>query len=168
MWVVAIALAGVLGWWYWRIHPDPATPDGAQPVVVRSIQDGDTMKVTALGPGRVVPTAEPVGVRLLGVDAPETNPMQCWAEKAKADLADLAPPGSRIWVIGDADEVDDSGRRLLYAWTLDGVFVNARLAESGSARLFAVPPNLRYEMEISKKVDEARQTRRGLWGACAN
>jgi micrococcal nuclease len=173
-WVVAITFVGALGFWYWRLRPHPTLPDGVQPVVVQSIQDGDTMEVTALGPGRVLSTAEKVRVKLLGVDAPElrdgsgSGRPQCWAENAKAHLDRLAPDGSYLWVIDDREKVDDKGRRLLYAWTPDGVFLNARLAELGSARLLTSRAKLRYHMEISKKVDEARQARRGLWGACTN
>ena len=174
IWIVPITLAGLLGWWYWSIHPDPDMPDGVQEVAVRSIQGGDTMEVAALSAGRVIATTDMVRVQLLGIDAPDMGGgsggggPQCWAEKARAELGELAPQGSRIWVIGDVQAVDDKGRRLLYAWTRDGVFVNARLAESGSARLATAAPKPKYEMEISKKVNEARQARRGLWGACAN
>lgn len=174
IWIVPIVLAGCLGFWYWSIHPAPAMPDGVQAVTVRSIQDGDTMEIMVLSPGRVIATEDLVRVKLLGIDAPEMGGgpggggPQCWADKARAELAKLAPEGSRIWVIGDVQAVDDKGQRLLYAWTRDGVFVNARLGESGDARLPAAEPDHKYQMEISKKVNEARQARRGLWGACPN
>lgn len=175
-WLLALAL--VLGgfWWYFK-HQDalpssqpPSRPTAAQEVTVNYLEDGDSLQVTALAPGKWIPTTDPVPVRLLGIDAPEMHGAdgqpQCWAEAAKSALIRLAPYGGRLWVVGDELAQDKYGRYLFYAWAPDGTFVNETLATQGMVRELSISPNHLYEADIHSRIAEARAARRGLWGVC--
>jgi endonuclease YncB( thermonuclease family) len=177
-WLLLIA-AVVFGlWWYWQRQPGPEAapvtgpPAGTQEVSVRFPQDGDSLEVAALAPGPVLPGVEPVQIRLLGIDAPETHGAdglpQCWAETAKAELLKLAPSGGRLWLQRDEQAQDVYGRYLVYAWTPDGAFVNERLAQLGAVYELAIPPNFGHQDRLAAAVVQARGARTGLWGACAN
>lgn len=175
-WLVILLLVVGGLWWYWRSQPASQMPDNvarpadAQEVRVNFLQDGDSLEVTALAAGKWIPTADPVRVRLLGIDAPEMHGAdglpQCWAEAAKAQLLRLAPFGGRLWVAGDMQAQDVYGRYLVYAWTPEGTFVNEKLAQDGAVRELSIPPNFGYEARLHGKIAEAREARRGLWGTC--
>lgn len=121
-------------------------------LVVRVV-DGDTLILR--GQGRV---------RLIGVDAPETwLRHDCFGEEASRALARLTPPGSRVRVAGDAEPRDRYGRRLLYLWTLDGVFVNTELVRTGYARAMPVPPDTAAAPTIDAAEQAARRSRTGIW-----
>lgn len=178
-WLLLLAAAVGGLWWYWQSQePDPepppaiARPADAQEVRVNFLQDGDSLEVAALAPGKWISTTDPVQVRLLGIDAPEMHGAdglpQCWAEAAKAELLRLAPFGGRLWIVGDIQAQDQYGRYLVYAWTPDGAFVNERVAELGAVRELSIPPNFGYEQRLHDKIADARDARRGLWGTCVN
>ncbi|MEU8000466.1 thermonuclease family protein [Catellatospora sp. NPDC049111] len=185
-WLVVLVLAA--GGWLWYAYGRPGTPPsaataspspsarptgppaGAQPVRVDFPLDGDSLQVTADQPGPVIDVTEPVQVRLLGIDAPELHGAdgspQCWADTARAELRRLAPNGSRLWLLPDEQRLDPYGRRLVYAWTTDGRFVNGELAARGAVRELAIRPNLAFQQDLHDAVEQARTERRGLWGSC--
>ncbi|GIF89290.1 thermonuclease family protein [Catellatospora chokoriensis] len=186
-WLVVLVLAA--GGWLWHaysrpdspppsgtVSPSPSArptgpPAGAQAVRVDFPLDGDSLQVTADQPGPVIDVTEPVQLRLLGIDAPELHGAdgspQCWAETARAELQELAPYGARLWLLPDAQRLDPYGRRLVYAWTADGRFVNGELAALGAVRELAIRPNLAHQQDLHDAVEQARAQRRGLWGSCA-
>ncbi|MFD0594186.1 thermonuclease family protein [Catellatospora coxensis] len=81
-------------------------------------------------------------------------------------MQELAPNGSRLWLLPDEQRLDPYGRRLVYAWTADGRFVNGELAARGAVRELAIRPNLAHQQELHDAVEQARTQRRGLWGSC--
>ncbi len=185
-WLVVLVLAA--GGWLWYAYgrpdarPPGATassspsarltgpPAGAQQVRVDFPLDGDSLQVTADQPGPVIDITDPVQLRLLGIDAPELHGAdgtpQCWAQTALAELRKLAPPGARLWLLPDSQRLDPYGRRLVYAWTADGRFVNGELAARGAVRELAIRPNLAHQQDLHDAVEQARTQRRGLWGSC--
>jgi endonuclease YncB( thermonuclease family) len=58
---------------------------------------------------------------------------------------------------------DRQGRLLAYVFTQEGTFVNAWLIEFGFAEAVSLPPNLRYQADLSRLEREAREKFRGLW-----
>ncbi len=186
-WLLVLVLAAGGGLWYAYGRPEapPAAtataspspparragpPAGAQPVRVDFPLDGDSLQVTADQPGPVIDVTDPVQLRLLGIDAPELHGAdgspQCWADAARAELHRLAPNGARLWLLPDAQRLDPYGRRLVYAWTADGRFLNGELAALGAVRELAIRPNLAHQPELHDAVEQARVQRRGLWGSC--
>jgi micrococcal nuclease len=132
--------------------PGPAHSD---PVLVRSVLDGDTIDV--VGAGRV---------RLLGIDAPEIahshGTAAPFAHEAREKLVELV---LHRWVRLEADveRVDGYNRHLAYVVREDGLFVNAVLLREGLARVNA-RMSLSRLPELRRAEAEARASRRGMWG----
>jgi micrococcal nuclease len=131
-------------------------------MVVRVV-DGDTVVLRFGGRDE--------SVRLLGVDTPETKdprrPIQCFGKEASPHTTHLLPPGTRVEVARDVEPRDRYGRLLLSVWRArDHLFVNLELAADGYADTLTYPPNLAHTAELTEAVARARQTGRGLWGAC--
>lgn len=180
--VFAIALT-----WLWstgRLGPleggDPAPPVSAVPsasvpgppsdafaITVEYVIDGDTVKARAQDATAVMPDAETVSVRLIGIDTPETYPdEECWGPEATRMLRELAPEGSTLWAAPDAEWHDRYGRVLLYLWTPDGVFVNHELVETGAAEALRVEPNDAHAGLFAEAQESARSAGAGQWTAC--
>jgi micrococcal nuclease len=130
------------------------------PVRLKRVIDGDTYEVLVQGKSRIV--------RLIGVDCAESKPNR----KAKKDanreglaidsvvaLGILATKhvesflsvGDTLFFEPDVQERDRYGRLLGYFYLCDGKMLNEELLISGYARLYTVPPNIRY-MDRFRKV----------------
>lgn len=144
----------------------PSAPPGAQEAFVLSVTDGDTVVLGGIDVG----AADPVGgrkARLIGVDTPEVfGASECFGSAAseftKGELS-----RETVLVDFDAQSTDRFGRALVYVWTLDGVFFNARLVAEGFAQQLTIPPNVRYAELFTSLAREAREGNRGLWDACS-
>jgi micrococcal nuclease len=143
-------------------HVDrPATvPDDAEPAVVARVVDGDTIRIRDGGGDE--------RVRLLNVDAPELDDpdhgRECGARTATDLVEELLPPGATVWLAGDREDRDRFDRWLRYAWTADGVDVQAALVEAGLAEVLVVPPNDRFAAPLRPLEASARQAALGVWG----
>ena len=128
----------------------------SDPVLVRSVVDGDTIDVTTIG-----------RVRLLGIDAPELG----------RGFDTSAPFGreAREWLTRrilhrwvrleqEGPALDVYSRHLAYVVTEDGVCVNTLLVREGLARVSARVPLTRL-LELQHAEAEAQAFRRGMWGA---
>lgn len=131
---------------------------GSDPLLevrVAQVLDGDTV---VLEDGRKV--------RLLGIDAPELEkegqPAEFLGYKAKKVLADLAL-GQKVRLEFDELKYDRYGRTLAHLFLPDGTHLNRELVRQGLARVYVIPPNLRYRAEILAAQREAIEARRGLW-----
>lgn len=128
----------------------------SDPVLVRSVIDGDTIDVATIG-----------RVRLLGIDAPElgrgfeTNAP--FGREARDRLTSLL---LHRWVRLEQDgpALDTYNRHLAYVHTEDGQFVNAVLVRDGLARVSARLPLSRIQ-ELQRAEREAQTARRGMWGS---
>ncbi|MBI3490181.1 MAG: thermonuclease family protein [Acidobacteria bacterium] len=127
----------------------------SDPVLVRSVIDGDTVNVSTFG-----------HVRLLGIDAPELgrgfDTSAPFAREARDRLASLI---LRRWVRleWDGPALDVYDRRLAYVVTEDGQCINTRLVQDGLARVSARLPLSRLP-ELKRAEAEAQSARRGMWG----
>jgi micrococcal nuclease len=135
----------------------------SQELMVVRVVDGDTI-VVHLRTGDET-------VRLVGIDTPETvkpdTPVQCFGPEASARTKALLPRGTEVRLERDVEARDRYGRLLAYVYRrADGLFVNLSLAADGFARPLSIPPNVAYADRFGAAVAEARQTKRGLWGAC--
>jgi micrococcal nuclease len=124
------------------------------------VVDGDTIEVEMGGRRHIV--------RYIGIDTPEVadprRPVMCYGEEASRRNRQLVE-GKTILLEKDVSETDRYGRLLRYVWA-DGVFVNAALVQEGYARVYTVPPDVRYAELFRRLEREAREQGRGLWGAC--
>lgn len=145
----------------------PSRPPEAFALTVDYVFDGDTIEARAQTPNDVVTTADPIRVRLIGIDTPAGTPtLECWADEARLHLAQLLPEGSTVWAAPDADSWDDYGRRLFNLWTDEGVFVNHALVAAGDAEAIRVWPNVGFYDLLTAAQAEAEASGAGQWGAC--
>ncbi|MQA85193.1 MAG: hypothetical protein GEV03_11365 [Streptosporangiales bacterium] len=151
--------------------PRPAgVPARGQQVEIAYTIGGDTLKLSATEPGRILRSAEQITVRLLAIDAPQTKrsteSAQCYGKRATRALKRLLPSGSQAWVQRDEKLRDQHDRYLLYVWNNDGVFVNLRTAQRGYANAVPNAQNDRYWDRIFGAEQKAQQAGKGLWGSC--
>jgi micrococcal nuclease len=128
----------------------------SDPVLVKSVIDGDTIDVATIG-----------RVRLLGIDAPEIgrgyDAPAPFAKEARDRLIGIVlHRWIRLEQEGPAE--DKYSRRLAYVVTEDGQFVNATLVREGLARVSARLPLIRLP-ELQRAQSEAQAFRRGMWGS---
>lgn len=137
----------------------PTLPAGVDFTVERVV-DGDTIVVSGGGT-----------VRLIGVDTPETKdprrPVGCFGREASRFTASLLPRGTRVRLVGDAEQRDRYDRTLSYVYRVaDGLFVNAELLRRGYGEVLTIPPNVAHAEEFVALAAHARTAGAGLWQAC--
>ena len=134
--------------------------DAAGPFPVLDVIDGDTVRVARGG--------DPVTVRLIGVDAPETVPqdlpVQCFGPQA-SDYTTRLLNERQVKLEYDqaAGRLDRFGRELAYLWLPDGQLVNLLLIDTGHAREADYGHPYRHAEALRSAQDNARAAGRGLW-----
>lgn len=134
--------------------PLPAKP---QQVVVRSVVDGDTLR---LADGR--------SVRLIGINAPEIGrkgrTSEPYAEAAKRRLQALVQASDgRVGLVPGREPSDKYGRTLAHIYSPAGDNLEAQLLSEGLGYRVAVAPNVRLADCQRQAEQQARQARAGLW-----
>ena len=137
-----------------RAHGIPADAHAA---VVASITDGDTLRVRLEGDSEAV--------RLLEVDAPETN-RGCGASQSTEFVRRFVPPGSTVWLERDDSDRDRYGRLLRYVWRDDAELLNERLVEAGWAEAKLYEPDDGRWPTMQQAQRKARDARAGMWKLC--
>ena len=150
------------------------------------VQDGDTFCIQLDRPpplgtqqSRCEASNEaPIGVedwpvRLIGIDASEVDPPQCYSSEATEALR-LLVGGKRVRLELDAVQiVEERGERriLAYVW-LDDLFVNERLIREGLVREAHWFPGIeevltvKYRDRLRAAQSAAHAAGLGLWSAC--
>lgn len=143
-----------------QAEPPPAScamPAGVETVSVRSVTDGDTVRLTD---GR--------RLRLAGINTPEIGrdgkASEPWAQAARRELLALVEGESLQLKVGD-DPHDHYGRTLGYLFDSHGRSVEARLLQAGLGYAVVIPPNVALADCYLAAERDARQGRRGLWQA---
>jgi micrococcal nuclease len=118
------------------------------------VYDGDTVK---LDNGEKV--------RYLGIDTPEMNyknpPAEFFAEESKNFNFNLVNQ-KIVRLEFDLLKRDKYDRLLAYVYVNDEC-VNARLVEEGLAKVYVIPPNVKYADEFLLLQERARQEKKGIW-----
>ncbi|MDD7961124.1 thermonuclease family protein [Microbacterium thalli] len=146
----------------------PPDPDETRSVVmvssaaVTSVIDGDTLVVrTVDGPERL---------RIIGVDTPEIGrdgaADECYAQEARA-FVDEALSGRIVQIYPDStqDDVDRCGRLLRHV-QIDGNQVAEMVIAAGAGVEYTYDAAYAGQEAHLAAQDDAREHRRGLWGAC--
>ncbi len=138
-----------------------AAAGGAEPALVSSVLDGDTIRVDLSGHTTIV--------RLIGVDTPELGdrhdpsaPPQPFAREA-ADFTRHALLGQKVRLEFEPQErTDRYGRTLAYVFLADGTDFNRALVRAGYARAYLRFP---FRSREQFRADEAaaQRERLGLW-----
>jgi micrococcal nuclease len=135
----------------------------AEVVWVKSVVDGDTIKVEGKWGGETV--------RLIGIDTPEMdwdgNHHECWAEEALAALHELVFE-KWVWLSFDQECEDDYERTLAYVHRGTGIedFTQRALLRNGHAEAFKVNPNSHFHSLFSADESYASGEEIGLWKDC--
>jgi len=123
---------------------------------VAHVFDGDTLR---LADGR--------HLRLIGVDTPEMGrdgePPEPYAEAARAALARLAAPGTRIALVYGPERRDPYRRLLAHVRLDQGPSAQVHLLQHGLATVIVVPPNVAHLACYLDVERHARARRVGLW-----
>jgi len=134
----------------------PAELTATDLAVVARVNDGDT--ITLRGGAKV---------RLLQIDAPElTN--DCYGLAAKSALERHVHSGTQVQLVRDPglDQTYRYGRLLRYV-VASGENVNVVLVREGAASPYFFRNDRGiYARQLLEAVEEARDARRGYWGAC--
>ncbi len=151
--VVALAVSRFAGNDTTTTTPAPGVTvaiEGALPVEVDRIIDGDTLDVRAGG--------ETFRVRLYGVDTPERGEA-CFRE-ATDRLRDLA--GAQVQLLPDARLADRYDRQLRYVYASDGTLIDEALVREGYGLAWRDDGSKREAIIVAE--EEARGAARGcLW-----
>lgn len=136
-------------------------------VIITSVVDGDTVRVDDRH-GRDLGR-----IRLLGINAPELAhdgiSAQCWAEQARARLAELTPIGATVHLVADPTQVDrDNYGRLLRYVLVDDVDVQHVLLAEGQVRAFWPKSPGLHAANYLAAAQQAEHDQRGLWASCTN
>jgi micrococcal nuclease len=125
------------------------------------VVDGDTIKV------RVAGVTE--RVRLIGIDTPELDPPQCYAQQAASKMQSLVQSKQ---VVIDADltqsDRDRYGRLLRHVYLTDRQSVELLLIADGFGKEYTYDKPYQGQVEYRTAQASAKAAGKGLWGAqCA-
>ncbi|PWB31130.1 nuclease [Pseudomonas sp. SDI] len=134
--------------------PQPVNP---QPVQVRQVVDGDTVRLTD---GR--------SVRLIGINAPEIGrkgrTSEAFAEAARQRLQALVKASDgQLQLVPGAEAQDKYGRTLAHIYDRSGDNLEATLLSEGLGYRVAVAPNVDLAGCQQPAEQAARQAGLGLW-----
>lgn len=154
------------------VEPIPI-PIASTQAIVTKLVDGDTLWV------QKQENEEPIKVRLLGIDTPESvhqdkDKNSTYGKMASDYFATMVQEGDTVYLQYDVEQTDCYGRTLAYVWDtpvyddasceqLEHLY-NARLVREGYARALCIPPNNRYATEFLTYQTQAQDEKAGLWG----
>lgn len=127
---------------------------------VTRVIDGDTVEVES-------DSGEKKTVRLIGIDAPETNHpskgKECFGNEAKQELTDLILNKDVNLEYDDSQDKEDKyGRTLAYIF-LDGTNINQYMIEEGYAYEYTYNKPYKYQIEFKQSQEDAKDYYKGLW-----
>lgn len=124
---------------------------------VLRVIDGDTIEIMYFEKAEKV--------RLIGINAPETSPKECYGAEATQLLQELLPVGAEVAVQFDEtqDERDRYQRLLLYVWN-DEDFINEQMISSGAAFEYTYDKTYLYSLDFKAAERQAEIENLGVWG----
>jgi len=140
------------------------------PGEVRSAVDltaSDRLTVTHVVDGDTVDLSDERRVRLLGINTPEVDPVECFGPQA-TDFARTTLQGKPVTATGDPtqDATDQYGRTLAYLTLDDGRDYSTEAAGAGMARARTYGDRpVQRAPQIEAAEQRARAAGLGLWGA---
>lgn len=135
----------------------PLLANGSEPVGVKQVVDGDTLRL-----------ANDQLLRFIGINTPERGydgrPSQPYAEKASQALSDYLASSKQQILLEYGDEKKDRyGRLLGYPALPDGKDLSALLLKQGMGWAITIPPNIRHLKCYYAAETHARQKALGVW-----
>lgn len=145
-------------------------PDDAEDMVVHSVTDGDTIRLTFPNDDWYYNT------RLVGINAPEMDgpytDEECYGPEATEFLRELLPVATEVLAQRDISDEDRNGRMLRHVFLIDmesgdAYLVSEILVLGGYAVARSYPPDDLYDDVLEEAQEIARDDDDGLWDACA-
>ncbi len=151
-----------------KISLSPSDSPGPVQSIAIIKPNENLFKVTRVIDGDTIEIEGGEHIRYIGIDTPETvdprKPVQCFGLEASAKNKELVE-GKTVRLEKDITDRDKYNRLLRYIWVGD-IFINLELVKQGFAYSYSYPPDIKYQDQIVKAQQEARQAKRGLWSAC--
>ncbi|TSC53434.1 MAG: micrococcal nuclease [Parcubacteria group bacterium LiPW_39] len=151
-----------------KISLSPSASAGPTQSITTIKSNENLFKVTRVIDGDTIEIEGGERVRYIGIDTPETvdprQPVQCFGIEASKKNKDLVE-GKMVRLEKDITDRDKYNRLLRYVWVGD-LFVNLELVKQGFAYSYSYPPDIKYQDQLVKVQQEAREAKRGLWDAC--
>ena len=145
------------------LRPAPTTTTST----TKPLPPGDDKQIKTIIDGDSFETVDGTKVRLLGVDAPDTETGACFSTEAKTHLESLLGPPREVRLVYDTSRTDKLGRTLAWVYRQpDGLFINTAMAEDGFMYELKVEPNVAHAAEVATAVQKAKDAQRGLWATC--
>ena len=127
---------------------------------VLTVIDGDTFWIRD-EKGKIVK------IRLIGIDAPESRKSEhkdvqrfC---KESGDFLKKTLKGKRVRLEYDVRKFDRYYRTLAYVYLEDDTFLNDYLVRKGYAKAVTFQPNVKFQEQLIKSEQYARQHHLGMW-----
>ncbi len=144
-------------------------PDDAVKMVVDSVHDGDSLKLTKPNDDWWEE------YRVIGIQAPEIEGYkreECFGPEAAEFLKTLLPKGTEVYIQQDISNKDPNDRYLRHIFIVDEdtgdvYLLSEVLVLGGYARARSYPPDDLYDDILQEAQDIADANNVGLWDACA-
>lgn len=137
--------------------------------------DGDTIEVEKLENNYKI-----FKVRLIGIDTPESyknRKLQRDIKKEQRTEEEIINMGLKskeftkktlsqskyLYLEYDVQKYDKYGRTLAYVYLDNGQMLNYILVREGYAKVYTIPPNVKYQEILLEAQKLARQEKKGLW-----
>ena len=135
-------------------------PKGSHKAAVVSVTDGDTIRIRYQG--RSTP------VRLIGLNAPEVTPRQCYGTQATTRMKQLTK-GGYVWIKTDGTQGnrDKYNRLLRHLYTPGGRSLAVIQIQEGYAREYTYKRAYRGQATHRRAQSAAKAKKRGLWRSCS-
>lgn len=134
-------------------------PRGSIAVRIVKVTDGDTIRV------RIKGTSTPV--RLIGLNAPEINPRQCYGTQATTRMKQLTT-GGLVYITSDSTQGnrDRYNRLLRHVYTPSGTSIGLKMIDGGYAREYTYKRAYAGQASHRRAQTNAKAAKRGLWRSC--
>jgi micrococcal nuclease len=144
-------------------------PDDAEKMVVDSVHDGDSLKLTKPNDDWWEQ------YRIVGIQAPEIKGYkeeECFGQDSAAFLKALLPPGTEVYIQQDISDKDRNDRYLRHIFIIDEetddvYLLSEVLVLGGYAKARSYPPDDLYDDILAEAQVVADENNAGLWDACA-
>lgn len=134
-------------------------PTGSYAVKIISVTDGDTIRVRYQG--------KSTPVRLIGLDAPEIRPRQCYGTQATSRMKQLTKGGTvYIKTDGTQGNRDKYQRLLRHVFTPGGTSIALKMIDGGYAREYTYKRKYAGQSTHLRAQSKAKSAKRGLWRSC--
>lgn len=134
------------------------THQNPQTATVVSVVDGDTIRVR-------LTDGKEEKVRIIGLDAPEVSPLQCFGKESSEHLSSFIA-GKGVTLESEPQDDRDIYGRLLRYISFNEQDIGAAMIRDGYAESYRKYPHPRIE-EYNTLETTAKEHKAGLWSACS-